>query len=172
MVRQHHSTAAIAVTLALTASLAPAASADPAPLARAEAAIAAAHGSPLVRPNPDNQPLTVASTYSGPCSEICSGGTRSYGERTQLAQTPGRSAAGLPNDPGQRSVAVTGQYGTGSTPPTVGRTVAHSAGFHWADAGIGAGASLLLVCVGLAGMRAATNSRQRHLRHQRAIATN
>ena len=41
MVRQHRTTAAVAITLALTASLAPTASADPAPLARAEAAIAA-----------------------------------------------------------------------------------------------------------------------------------
>jgi hypothetical protein len=143
MVRQHHTTAAIAVTLALTASLAPAASADPAPLSRAEAAIAATHTSAIVRPNPDNQAATAASTYSGPCSEICSGGARSYGARTQLAHTP-----------------------------TVVRVVAHSDGFHWADAGIGAGASLVLVGVGLAGMWAATTSRKRNTRQQGAIATN
>ena len=41
MVRQHRTTAAVVITLALTASLAPTASADPAPLARAEAAITA-----------------------------------------------------------------------------------------------------------------------------------
>jgi hypothetical protein len=172
MVRQHHTTAAVALTLALTASLAPAASADPAPIARAEAATAATHGSALVAPNPDNQTATVASTYSGPCSEICSGGARSYGARTRLAQTRGQSGATLRHDPRPRSVAVTGLYGTGSTAPTVVRVVAHSADFHWGDAGIGAGASLVLVGVGLAGMRAATNSRKRHTRQQRAIATN
>jgi uncharacterized protein with LGFP repeats len=172
MVRQHHTTAAVAVTLALTATLAPAASADPAPLARAEAAIAATHASALVRPNPDNQTATVASTYSGPCSEICSGGASSYGARTQLAQTPGQSGATLPYGPRPRWVAAPGLYGTGSTAPMVVRAVAHSGGFHWADAGIGAGASLVLVGVGLAGMRAATNSRKRNTRHQRAIATN
>jgi hypothetical protein len=150
MVRQHHTTVAIALTLALAGSLAPAASADPAPVARAEAAIAAitaTHGSAVVRPNPDNQYGTVASTDSGPCSEVCSGGAGSYGSVTQLAQTLDQPAARLP-------LSV------------------HPAGFHWLDAGIGAAGSLVLVGLGLAGMRAATNSRRRRTRQQRAIATN
>jgi hypothetical protein len=172
MVRQHHTTAAVAVTLALAATLAPAASADPAPLARAEGATAAARASALVRPNPDNQTAALASTYSGPCSENCSGGARSYGGRTQQAQTSGLFGASPRHYPRPRWVAALGLYGTGSTAPTVVRVVAHSDGFHWADAGIGAGASLLLVGVGLAGMRAATNSRRRNTRQHRAIATN
>jgi hypothetical protein len=172
MVRQHRTTAAVAVTLALAASLAPAASADPAPLARAEAVIAAPHGSALVRPNPDNQTATAASTYSGPCSEVCSGGAGSYGAGTELPQTSGQSGASVPNTHRPQRVAVTGQHRSGSTAPTAVRVPARSGGFHWADAGIGAGASLILVGVGLAGMRAATNRRKRNPRQQRAIATN
>ena len=95
MVRQHRTTAAVAITLALTASLAPIASADPAPLARAEAAITATHGSALVRPNPDEQTATAATTYPGPCSEVCSGGAGSYGSTSQLATTPDKSGATL-----------------------------------------------------------------------------
>jgi hypothetical protein len=65
MVRQHRTTAAVVITLALTASLASTASADPAPLARAEAAIAAAHNSPpVVRPNPDEQ-AAIAAAHTG-----------------------------------------------------------------------------------------------------------
>ena len=63
MIRQHHLiTGTIALAAALTASLAPAAWAEPAPLAKAEATIAApggsAHGAQsgwVVRPNPDQQ---------------------------------------------------------------------------------------------------------------------
>jgi D-alanyl-D-alanine carboxypeptidase len=71
MVRQHRTTAAVAITLALTASLASTASADPAPLARAEAAIAATQGSALVRPNADQQTAPASITYPRPCTEIC-----------------------------------------------------------------------------------------------------
>jgi hypothetical protein len=142
MIRQHRTTAAVVLSLALTTSLAPTASADPAPLARAEAAIAATQSSPPVRPNPDEQSANAAATYSGPCSEVCSGGAGSYGSPSQLVVTPS---------------AV--------------RIVAHSSGFHWRDAGIGAAASLLLFGIGLAGIRTATNSRRRHTRDPHAIAT-
>jgi hypothetical protein len=48
---------ALAVTLVMSVGLAPVAQADPAPLAKAEAAIAASQslGSPMVQPNPDEQ---------------------------------------------------------------------------------------------------------------------
>ena len=78
MVRQQGITAAIVLTLALTASLPPTASADPPPLSRAEAAITASHGSAIVQPNPDEQTATSAPN-PGPCSEVCSGGAGSYG---------------------------------------------------------------------------------------------
>ena len=59
MIRQHHRTATLAaLVLALIAIVTPAASADPQPLAKAEAAMAAAEpsaGTPVVRPNPDEQ---------------------------------------------------------------------------------------------------------------------
>ena len=159
MVRQHRTTAAVAITLALTASLAPIASADPAPLARAEAAIAATHGSAPVRPNPDQQTATPAITHRGPCSEVCSAGAGSYGSTSQPATTPNKSGATLPQ-------------GTASPAPTVVRVVTHSGGFDWGDAGIGAAAALVLLGVGLTAARAATNSRRRHTREQRAIVTN
>ena len=136
MVRHHHITAAVAITLALTAGLASIASADPAPLAQAEAAIAASHSGALVRPNPDEQTVTDASASTAPCSEVCSGG------------------------------------GYGSVPATIVHVVAPDGSFNWGDAGIGAGASLVLLGIGLAGTRAVTNSRKRHTREQRAIATN
>ena len=158
MVRQHRTTAAVAITPALTASLAPIASADPAPLARAEAAIAATHGSALVQPNPDEQTATAATTYPGPCSEVCSGGAGSYGSTSQLATTPDKSGATLPN-------------GTANPAPAVVRVVTHSGGFDWGDAGIGGAAALVLLGIGLTAARAATNSRRRHTREQRAIVT-
>jgi hypothetical protein len=159
MVRQHRTTAAVAITLALTASLAPTASADPARLARAEAAITVTHGSAIVRPNADQQTATAATTYPGPCSEICSGGAGSYGSMSQLARTPDKSGATLP-------------HGTASPAPTIVRVVTHSAGFDWGDAGIGAGTALVLLGIGLTATRAAANSRRRHTREQRAIVTN
>ncbi|MGZ6565399.1 MAG: hypothetical protein ACXVHB_29110 [Solirubrobacteraceae bacterium] len=159
MVRQHRTAAAVAITLALTAGLAPTASADPAPLTRAEAAIAATHGSALVRPNADQQTATAATTYPGPCSEICSGGAGSYGSTSQLARTPDKSGATLP-------------HGNVNPAPTVVRVVTHPGGFDWGDAGIGAAAALVLIGIGLTATRAATNTRRRHTREQRAIVTN
>jgi len=79
------------------------------------------------------------------------------------AQRPGAGCA----RPGRGHRA----YGTGGTAPRVVRVIAHSGGSHWADAGIAAGASIVLLGIGLAGMRAATNSRKRDNRQQRAIAT-
>jgi hypothetical protein len=105
MVRPHRTTATVAITLALTASLASTASADPVPLARAEAAIAAAHSSAPVGPNLDQQ------------------------------------AVGLPS---RTTVHVT----------------ASDRGFDWGDAGIGAGATIVLLGVGLAGTRVATSTSQ------------
>jgi hypothetical protein len=46
-----------------------------------------------------------------------------------------------------------------------------SSGFDLGDAAIGAGASLVLLALGLAGTHVATSSRKRHTRDQRAIVT-
>jgi hypothetical protein len=45
-------------------------------------------------------------------------------------------------------------------------------GFDWGDAGIGAGAMLVLLGIALAGTLVATNARTGHTRAQRAVATN
>jgi hypothetical protein len=165
MVRQNRTTAAVVISLALTSSLAPIASADPAPLARAEAAIAAAQPSPPVRPNPDEQTANAAATYSGPCSEVCSGGAASYGSPTYPSVHRHPVAARLRSGPGIRA------FSAAFTPPRVVRLATHGSGFAWRDAGIGAGAALLLLAIGLTGARAATSSRKRHNRDRRAIVT-
>jgi len=162
MVRQTRTTAAVVISLALTTSLAPTASADPAPLARAEAAITATQPGPPVRPNPDEQTANAATTYSGPCSEVCSGGAGSYGPATQPSATHGHPVAGL-RPSGADSAAV--------APRRAVRVATHTSGFHWGDAAIGAAVSLLLLAIGLTGARAATNSRKRHTREQGAIVT-
>jgi hypothetical protein len=170
MNRQHHRTTnAILLTLALTASVAPVAWADPPPQANAEAATAANHSlaSTPVRPNPDQQTVTGATTPAGPCSEVCSGG--GYGYVTPLFSTGNQTGATLPHDPRPRPTVLSTAYNTTSTPATVVR-VAPDGSFDWGDAGIGAGAALVLVAIGLAGTRAATNSRKRHPRERRATA--
>ena len=112
MVRQHRTTAAVVISLALTASLAPTASADPAPLARAEAVITATHGSALVRPNPDEQAApSTPSVAEASCGDVCSG--HGYGNVDVVPLSP-------------------------SVRPT--STAADNGGFDWGDAGAGAGA--------------------------------
>jgi hypothetical protein len=167
MTRHHHRiTPTIALTLALAAATAPTAWADPQPLARAEAAIA--------------NHATPAST--GPCSEVCSGGAGSYGPVSQPPWTNQDAGARLPHDPRPRSAALATSsdrslnvatrtlatpvscgdvcsghgYGPVDTPATIVRVVAPQGGFDWGDAGIGAGSTLILIAIGVAGTRAAT----------------
>jgi hypothetical protein len=144
MIRQHHLIrGTIALAAALTASLAPAARADPAPLAKAAATIAAnSQSSTAVRPNPDEQAVTGATADPGPCSEVCSGGAGSYG----LASQPSL-------------------HSTASIPPTVVRVVTHNGGFHWGDAGIGAGGMLALTLIGLGGAVTLAHRRRIHDAH-------
>lgn len=154
MVRQHRTTAVVVITLALAASFAPTAAADPAPLNRAEAAIAAAHSSIPARPNPDQQ-QTVGSPSRTP----------RLTEKQAKAIAAHQIQAGLhpgvfgPNPPRVSNA------GTGAAHIT-----ASNRGFDWGDAGIGAGASLILLGIGLAGLRAATTSRTRRAREKRAMA--
>lgn len=155
MVRQHRTMAAVVITLAL-ASFAPTAAADPAPLNQAEAAIAAAHSDIPVRPNPDEQ--TVGSLSGSP----------------RLTEKQDKAIADL-----QHAAVQAGLHPGvfGPNPPRVsnaGREAAHitssGRGFDWGDAGIGAGAFLVLLGIGLAGLRAATSSRTRRAREKRAMA--
>jgi hypothetical protein len=147
MIRQHHRiTHVTALTLALAAAAAPCALADPAPLAKAEAAIAARQ-TPVVGPNADEQALLTNVTPLAP-KQAASPGVRSNPDE--------QPAAGL---------------GAGTLATRVARVGAPAGGFDWRDAEIGAGASLLLVGIGLAGARAVTSSRKQHTREPRATAT-
>ena len=190
MIRQHHLIrGTIALAAALTASLAPAAWADPAPLAKAEATIAAnSQSNTTLRPNPDEQTVTGATANPGPCSEACSGGAGSYGSASQRSRTPDESGATLPHDSRPRWAAAPSLYSTASTPPTVVRVVTHNGhraeqeatvggraagalgieergGFHWSDAGIGAGGMLALTLIGLGGAITLTYRRRIHDQH-------
>jgi hypothetical protein len=149
--QRHRIASVVALALALAASVAPAASADPQPLASAEAAIAA-HGraTTAVRPNPDQQTPTRATVYSGPCSEVCSGG--SYGSDSSSpaeasAQLPHNPIAGtgVASQPANRVVAAT-------QIPAVVHVTAPSGGFDWGDAGAGAGGTLALILIGVGGV--------------------
>jgi hypothetical protein len=155
MFREHRTTAAVALTLALTASLASTASADPAPLARAEAAIAAARGSaPVVRPNPDEQAAIAAARSSAPVVRP--------NPDEQAAFAAARSGVPVGPKPHQQIV--------GSPSRATTHVTASNHAFDWIDAGIGAGATVILLGVGLAGTRLATSSREWRARQESEIA--
>jgi len=156
MVRQHRMTAVVVIMLALVASFVPTAAADPAALNRAEAAIAAAHSSIPARPNPDQQ--TVGSLSRTP------GLTETQAKAIAALQNAAIQAGLHPGVFGPNPARVS-NAGTGAAHIT-----ASNRGFNWGDAGIGAGASLILLGIGLAGLRAATTSRTRRAREKRAMA--
>jgi hypothetical protein len=127
------------------------------------------------------QPTTPASPASpSPCSEVCSGG--GYGSGTSTTTQPAYSVPIILNNPGNQGdpapcseVCSGGGYGLLSQPrltpgdssayhtsPTAAHVVTPSVGFHWGDAGIGAGAMLALIVVGLGGALTLT-----HWRNQR-----
>jgi hypothetical protein len=58
-------------------------------------------------------------------------------------------------------VCSAGGYGNPGAPSKVVRVVAPSSGFHWGDAGIGAGGAFALTMLALGGVLAATNTRRR-----------
>lgn len=80
-----------------------------------------------------------------PCSEVCSGG--GYGLVSQPSRTPDDSGA----------------YRTARIPPAPVRVVTASAGFHWGDAGIGAGGMLALIVIGLGGALTLTRRRNQRI---------
>ena len=177
MVRQHRTTAALVITLALTASLASTASADPAPLARAEAAIAAAHSSPPVgRPNPDEQAAIAAAHSSPPV------GRPNPDEQAAIAAAHSSPPVGRPNPDEQAAIAAAHsgvpvgpnphQQAAGSPSRTTVHVTASNRGFDWGDAGIGAAATVLLLGAGLAGTRVATSTRKRRTRQEKTIVAN
>ncbi len=140
----HHRTATIALALALAVGVPAAAAAQqpdkPSRLASASPCSEVCSGGGYTSGNSN----TTQPTYSlpkilnnvgnpAPCSEVCSGG--GYGSLSQPSQTPEDSSA----------------HHAARTPPTAVRVVTPGAGFHWGDAGIGAGGMLALIVIGLGG---------------------
>jgi hypothetical protein len=163
MVRHRHVAAVVAIAAGLALSLAPIASADPAPLAQAEAEIAAGQDNVPVRSNPDEQTGTLAAAQQGPCSEVCSGGPANRGAVTETSLSPQLSIpALLYSGAGAASTS-------GGSPQAVVRAVASHGGFNWGDAGIGAGAVLILLGIGLAVTLVATNGHRSRTRKHRAV---
>jgi hypothetical protein len=100
-----------------------------------------ATGTSTTRPPAYSLPMILLGAGDpGPCSEVCSGG--GYGSVGPPSRTPGDSSA----------------HDTARIPPAGGRVTA-SAGFHWGDAGIGAGAMLALIVLGLGGALTLTHRR-------------
>ena len=165
MVRYHHR---IALAIALTVALAAAAPASARP----------ARDSPAVTAH------VSAPASSNLCSEVCTAG--GYTAVTPLAVASAERGATLPHNPRGRSEVVSGAasgsqsstftsrgsngprsevvsgagYRNPSGIPTVVRVVAPSGGFHWGDAGIGAGGAIAMLLV-IGAVLGATNVRRR-----------
>jgi hypothetical protein len=105
-----------------------------------------ASGTSTTRPSAYSMPMILLGAGDpGPCSEVCSGG--GYGLGGPPSRTPDDSSA----------------HDTARIPPVGGR-VTDSAGFHWGDAGIGAGAMLALIVLGLGGALTLTHRRNHRIR--------
>ena len=109
-----------------------------------------ASGTSTTTPRAHGLPMTLPGAGApGPCSEVCSGG--GYGLGGPPPRTPGGSSAG----------------NTARTQPQ-GRVVTGSAGFDWGDAGIGAGAMLAVIVLGLGGALTLTHRRNHRIHDQRS----
>src|SRR5215469_6620465 len=98
-----------------------------------------AYSMPMILNNLDDQ------GNPAPCSEVCSDG--GYAVVSQPSRTPDNSSAS----------------NAARTPATAGRAVTASAGFHWGDAGIGAGGMLALIVIGLGGALTLTHRRNQRI---------
>jgi hypothetical protein len=149
----HHRTATLALALALAAGIPAAASAQ--------------------QPGQPGSPATPS-----PCSEVCSGGGYTSGTSTTTCPY---SLPVILNDlgnPGPCSEVCSGcGYGpvnppsrtpdhSSAYPPHV-RIVTQGAGFHWGDAGIGAGGMLALIVTGLGGALTLTRRRSHRIHDDR-----
>ena len=155
----HHRTATIALALALAAGVPAAAAAQQ-------------------QPGQLNSPAP-----SSPCSEVCSGGgyTSATGTTTSPAYSPPAILNNLGNPAPCSEVCSGGGYGsvsppsrtpdhasadnTATIPHTAVHVAAHSDGFHWGDAGIGAGGMLALTAIGICGALTLTRRRNQHMHH-------
>jgi hypothetical protein len=133
----HHRTAAIALALALAAGVPAAAAAQqlgsPAPTSPCSE-VCSGGGYPTA------PAITTCLAYSlptilnhlgspPPCSDVCSGG--GYGSASPPPQTPDNCSA----------------YHPARIPPTAAHVITEDAGFHWGDAGIGAGVMLAVIVI-------------------------
>jgi hypothetical protein len=170
MIRHHRIGATIAVTLAFTASLASTAWADPAPLAQGESAIAATQtgATSPVRPNPDEQTVTrpaampARADSPAPCGDACSGGGYGVVRAKPISVPVTSSDYGFGEHP--QSVVASG--GGHAHPTTASSEPPVANGFHWGDAGIGAGGALGLMMLLVGGALVMTRARQRPRRNQ------
>jgi hypothetical protein len=169
----HRITPAIALTLALAASAPSAAWGDPQPLAHAEPAIAnqtAADTGARLPHDPRARSTVVSGVQpavgSGLCGDVCSG--HGYGSVGVTTSAP--AGSGLCGD-------VCSGHGYGSVGATTialsvrPHPAASGGGFHWGDAGIGAGGAFALTIIGLGGVFVATNHRRRQPQHHQASAS-
>lgn len=133
------------------------------------------------------QPTTPSSPAS-PCSEVCSGG--GYGSGTSTTTQPAYSIPMILNYLGNQGnpapcseVCSGGGYGLLSqsspppddsgayhTSPTAAHVVTASTGFHWSDAGIGAGGMLALIVIGFGAALTLTHRRNQRIHSQRSTA--
>jgi hypothetical protein len=140
MVRHHHRIApAIVLTLALAVAAPASARFDLNPV------VGKAH--------------SATQTTTNVCSEACSGGgypslgryssVGGYSVKHVAAVPPPTGTANLPGNP---------------TGPAVARVTASSDGFHWGDAGIGAGGAVALMVLVAGGVLVTTSNRRRGAR--------
>jgi hypothetical protein len=106
-----------------------------------------------------NLELTPASSPSSTnlCAELCTGA---------IASPRHGSVAQLPPALRPHAAVLAEQRFVNAAPAT-----ARNSGFEWGAAGIGVGACLVLLAIGLARTRTATNGRRRRPAEQRTIAT-
>ena len=156
----HHRTATIALALALAAGVPAAAAArqpgqpnSPAPPSPcSEVCPGGGYTSATGTTTSPTYSLPIILNHLGnpaPCSEVCSGG--GYGSVSPPSRTPDHSSA----------------YHPARIPPTAVRVVTQDAGFHWGDAGIGAGGMLALIVIGLGGALTVTRGRSHRIHHYR-----
>jgi hypothetical protein len=143
-------TTTIALTLTLAAITTP-------------AAVASSKAGPLVRPNPDEQTASSAPTITrASCGDVCSG--HGYGPVSVTTRAPATAAScgDVCSGHGYGPVNVATRPVPTFRPPS---TAAPSVGFHWGDAGIGAGGMLALALIGLGGAVTLAHRRRIHDEH-------
>ena len=102
-----------------------------------------------------------------PCGDVCSGG--GYRTAPATVSTTDDNGARLPHDSRPRPLVLSNAVSTAGASHTVVRVVTHDGGFHWGDAGIGAGGVLALSILAIGGVMAFSHRRIR--RGEAALTT-